>query len=196
MLMSTAFAVLISATVPGIAAQPRTMPALMGVWESERCVEQERGGARTSSKSVFIFLDGEWALELVQFADEQCGRPTMKVFFAGRYQITHHSSVVAGANDATFGFSYKAVTLYDESLLAEANRGVCGRHAWERRQPRDVSATGCFWVTPTSACPKEFDLVKVEGNRLFLGERPQPGQDLCSEDRRAQKLRSLPLVRR
>jgi hypothetical protein len=67
---------------------------------------------------------------------------------------------------------------------------------WERGQPQDVSETGCLWVTPTSACPKEFDLVKVEGNRLFLGERPQPGQDLCHEDRRAQKLRSLPLIRR
>jgi hypothetical protein len=196
MFMSTVLALLISEMVSGLAAPPQATLAVIGLWENERCVVQERDGVRTSSRSVFIFLDRDWALEFVQFADDQCARPTMKAFFAGQYHITQHSRVVAGANDATFGFSYKVVTLYDESLLAEANRGVCGRRVWERDQPQDVSATGCLWVTPTSACPKEFDLVKVEANRLFLGERPQPGQDLCSEGRRAQKLRSLPLVRR
>jgi hypothetical protein len=168
----------------------------MGVWESERCVVQERGGTRTGSKSIFIFLEHDWAIEFVQFADLQCQRPTMKTFFAGQYQITRPSAVVAGAHEATFGFSHKAVTLYNDTLLAEANRGLCGPHKWERGQPQDVSATGCLWVTPVSAYPKEFDLVKVEKNRLFLGERPQPRQDLCNEDHRAQKLRSLPLIRR
>jgi hypothetical protein len=195
MFMSTALAFLISA-VSGVGAQPHATYPVMGVWESERCVVQERGGARTGSKSVFIFLEHDWAIEFVQFADVQCQRPTMKTFFAGQDQITRPSAVVADAHEATFGFSLKAVTLYDESLLAEANRGGCGPRRWERGQPQDVSATGCLWVTPVSACPKEFDLVKVEENRLFLGERPQPGQDLCSEDHRAQKLRSLPLIRR
>jgi hypothetical protein len=191
-LLALGFGVMLS----GLAAQPRVAPAVLGVWESERCVVQERGGIRTSSKSVFVFLAHDWAVEFVQFADDQCTRPSMKVFFTGQYELAQRSAVVTSAHDATFGFSYKAVTLYDETLLAEANRGVCGRRVWEHGQTQDVSATGCLWVTPVSACPKEFDLVKIEGNRLFLGERPQPGQDLCHEDRRAQKLRSLPLIRR
>jgi hypothetical protein len=194
--MRTALAFLICAVVSRPAAQSQVTSPVIGVWESERCLVQERGGARTGSKSVFIFLEHDWAIEFVQFADLQCQRPTMKTFFAGQYQITRPSAVVADAHEATFGFSLKAVTLYDESLLAEANRGGCGPRRWERGQPQDVSATGCLWVTPVSACPKEFDLVKVEENRLFLGERPQPGHDLCSEDHRAQKLRSLPLIRR
>jgi hypothetical protein len=198
MFIAMVLALLIGTIVSGLAAQPKTTttPEVMGFWESEACVVQERDGTRTSSKSVFVFLDRDWALEFVQFADDRCARPTMKAFFAGPYQITQPSRIVAGANDATFGFSYKAVTLYDESLLAEANRGTCGRRVWERAKPQDVSTTGCLWVTPVSACTQEFDLVKVEGNRLLLGERPQPGQDLCSQDRRAQKLRSLALVRR
>ena len=109
MLMRTSVALFIGAIVSDLATQPQAAPAVLGVWEREGCVLQERAGV--------------------------------------------------GANDATFGFSYKAVTLYDESLVAQAN-------------------------------------TKVEGNRLFLGERPQPGQDLCCEDRRARKLRSLPLIRR
>jgi Adenomatosis polyposis coli down-regulated 1 len=196
MFMATLLALCLAAVSSVLAAQPQTAPAILGVWESERCVAQERGGVRTGSKSVFIFLDHDWALEFVQFADDQCARPTMKAFFAGQYEITQRSAVVAGANDATFGFSHKVVTFYDESLLAEANRGVCGPRMWKHGQPNDVSATGCLWVTPVSACQQEFDLVKIEGNRLFLGERPQPGRDLCREDRRAQQLRSLALIRR
>ena len=62
------------------------------------------------------FLGRGWALEFVQFADDRCMRPTMKAFLTGQYQITEPSSVVPMAHDATFGFSQKAVTLYDQSL--------------------------------------------------------------------------------
>jgi hypothetical protein len=208
MYMATVLALLLGTMVAGLAAQPRTTPAaavpasslrggveVMGFWESEACVVQERDGSRTSSKSAFVFLGREWALEFVQFGDDQCARPSLRAFFTGQYQITQPSRVVSAAHDATFGFSYKAVTLYDESLLAEANR-ACGGLVWKRGEPQDVTKTGCLWVTPVSACPQEFDLVKLDGNRLFLGERPPPGTNLCSEERRARKLRSLALVRR
>ena len=195
MFIGTLLAVLIGSMVSGLAAQPMTPSGVRGFWESEACVVQERDGARTSSRSTFVFLGGEWALEVVQFGDDQCTRPTSRAFFTGQYEITQPSRVVSSAHDATFGFSYKAVTLYDDSLLAEANRGVCGERAWKRGEPQDVTTTGCLWVTPVATCPQEFDLVKVDGNRLFLGERPPPGQNLCSEERRARKLRSLALVR-
>jgi hypothetical protein len=196
MLMATVFAVLMIVTkVPGFAAQSQPPPDLMGLWESETCAVQEREGSRTSSKSTFVFLGREWALEFVQFADDRCTNPTLRAFFTGHYQIGKPSSVVPTAHDATFVFSHKAVTVYDQSLLAEANR-VCGGRVWKRGEPQDVTTTGCMWVTPVSACPQEFDLVKVDGNRLFLGERPPPGQNLCGEERRAPKLRSLALVRR
>jgi hypothetical protein len=171
-------------------------PAITGMWETERCVVQEREGSRTSSKSVFVFLAREWSIEVTQFADGECARPTMKAFFSGSYTISKLSPSVAGAYDATFGFSYKALTLYDEALLAQVNRGACGARTWRRGEPQDVSATGCLWVVPVSACAQEFDLVKLTGPRLFLGERPKPGDDLCAESRRARTLRSLPLVRR
>jgi hypothetical protein len=52
-----------------------------------------------------------------------------------------------------------------------------------------------LWIVSVPACPQEFDLAKVDEDRLFLGERPAAGQSLCSEDRRARTLRSLALVR-
>jgi Adenomatosis polyposis coli down-regulated 1 len=171
-------------------------PTLTGIWESDRCVIQERGGTRTSSRSAFVFLDDEWALEFIQYSDAACKVPALRAFFQGRYRVVRPSTAVQGAYDADFGFSRKRLTLYADALLAEANRGGCGDRTWARAREEDVSATGCLWVVPVSACAQEFDVVKVVGDQLFLGERPAAGQDLCREDRRARALRSLPLVRR
>jgi hypothetical protein len=173
-----------------------TAISIAGIWESERCDVQDRNGRKTSSKSIFVFLDGEWALELTQYSDPACTTPALRAFFLGRYRITGPSSAPAGAHQATFGFSVKRLTLYDDGLLAQANRGGCGTRTWTRGREEDVSSTGCLWVVPISACPEEFDLVKLEGERLLLGERPAAGTDLCHTDRRAGTLRSLPLVRR
>jgi Adenomatosis polyposis coli down-regulated 1 len=173
-----------------------TAISIAGIWESERCDVQERNGRQTSSRSVFVFLDGEWALEFTQYSDAACTTPALRAFFHGRYRITEPSSVVAGAYHATFGFSVKRLTLYDDGLLAQANRGACGTRTWTRGREEDVSSTGCLWVVPVSTCREEFDLVKLEGERLLLGERPAAGMDLCRADRRAGALRSLPLVRR
>jgi Adenomatosis polyposis coli down-regulated 1 len=169
---------------------------IAGIWESERCEVQERNGGRTSSKSVFVFLDEEWALEFIQYSDAACTTPSLRAFFHGRYRITEPSSTVAGAYHATFGFLVKRLTLYDDGLLAQANQGPCGTRTWTGGREEDVSSTGCLWVVPVSACREEFDLVKLVGERLLLGERPAPGEDLCRADRRAGALRSFPLVRR
>ena len=173
-----------------------TALSIAGIWESERCIVQERNGVRTGSKSVFVFLDEEWALEFTQYSDDACATPSLRAFFQGRYRIAEPSKVVAGAFHANFGFSMKRLTLYDEGLLAQANRDGCGKRTWTRGREEDVSSTGCLWVVPVAACPQEFDLVKVADDRLYLGERPPPGQDLCRDDRRARALRTLPLVRR
>jgi hypothetical protein len=173
-----------------------TSISIAGIWESERCDVQERNGKQTSSTSVFVFLDGEWALELIQYPDAACTAPSLRAFFHGRYRITEPSRAVAGAYHATFGFSVKRITLYDDGLVAQANRSACGTRTWTRGREEDVSATGCLWVVPVSACREEFDLVKLDGERLMLGERPAAGTDLCRANRRARALRSLPLVRR
>src|SRR5262245_46902475 len=93
--------------------------SIAGIWESERCEVQERNGRQTSSRSIFVFLDREWALEFTQYSDAACATPSLRAFFQGRYRITEPSSAVAGAYHATFGFSVKRLTLYDDGLLAQ-----------------------------------------------------------------------------
>ena len=160
--------------VSGASVQTTNLPAITGIWESERCDVQERNGTRTSSRSVFVFLESEWALEFTQVL----GRRVHDAFAAGLLpgSVSNHSTLEsgAGAHEATFGFSSKRLTLYGDGPLAQANGGACGARAWTRGREEDVSSTGCLWVVPVSACREEFDLVKVDGDRLLLGERPAP----------------------
>jgi len=196
MLQYCMLAFFIGLPVSGTGLQKTNPPAITGIWESERCDVQERNGTRTSSRSVFVFLESEWALEFTQYSDEACTTPSLRAFFQGQYRITKPSILVPGAHEATFGFSSKRLTIYADGLLSQASDGACGQRAWIRGREEDVSSTGCLWVVPVSACRQEFDLVKLDSDRLLLGERPAAGKDLCHENRRAGALRSLPLVRR
>jgi Adenomatosis polyposis coli down-regulated 1 len=129
-----------------------TATSVSGIWETERCVVEERNGIRTRSRSTFVFLDTEWALEFTQYADAACETPSLRAFFQGRYRIGEPSSTVPGAYHANFGFSVKRLALYDDELLAQVNRGACGTRTWARGREEDVSSTGCLWVVPVSAC--------------------------------------------
>ena len=94
MFNASIFALLMLLTMlPHLATQSRRTPTVVGFWESETCVVQDRDGNRTSSKSTFVFLAREWALEFVQFADDRCTRPTMKAFLAGQYR--DHGALVS-----------------------------------------------------------------------------------------------------
>jgi Adenomatosis polyposis coli down-regulated 1 len=92
--------------VSGASLQTTSQPtaiSIAGVWESDHCVIQERNGIRTSSRSLFVFLEREWALEFTQYSDAACTTPSLRAFFQGRYQIGEPSSAVPGARHADFG---------------------------------------------------------------------------------------------
>jgi hypothetical protein len=75
--------------------QTTNPPALTGIWKSERCVIQERAGTRTSSRSRFVFLDDEWALEPIQYSDAACTKPSLRAFFPR--PVSSHTTVDRGA---------------------------------------------------------------------------------------------------
>lgn len=188
-------AMLLARPLPSPPTERYLPPDITGIWETERCVVDER--ARTSSKSLFVFLGREWAIELMQFADETCTTPSLRAFFSGAYRITGPSSAASDAHEATFEFAVRRLTLYSDALVAQANAGRCGTGRWTRGVEQDVSKTGCLWVPTIAACPQEYDLVKVDENRrLLLGNRPPAGENLCAESRRAKTLRAAGLVRR
>jgi hypothetical protein len=173
-----------------VLGQPRTTPAgdaslvrLTGFWEHERC----QVVARTGSRSVFSFFEREWGIAHTQYADAECHIKVMTAVLSGTYESTGPSGHLPGATE---------LTVYDQRLLDTLNRDACGDRRWQRGVEQDVTATGCLWIESLTACPQEYDLVTLDEGRLFLGERPPTGRNMCTASRRPERLRAVPLVRR
>ncbi len=172
------------------------VPHARGFWEQDRCQVQERDGQRTSSRSLFAIFDREWGIAFTQYVDDACQTPAMTAVLRGAYEPTAASRSVPGAFEVTFRFLRKTIVAHDAALVERLNSGVCGDRQWKAGVEQDVTASGCLGIASISACPQEYDLVRIVDDRLFLGERPRPGEDICAESRRPQRLRSEPLRRR
>ncbi len=171
-------------------------PDLRGFWEHGTCQVVERDGQRTSSRSLFTIFEREWGIAFTQFVDADCKIPAMTAVLQGTYHATGPSTSVPGATEVTFRFTRKAITPHDPALLSRLNGGACGERSWTRGVEHDVSATGCLGIQSVADCGQEYDLAQIVDNRLFLGERPAPGQNICADDRRPRRVRAEPLQRR
>jgi hypothetical protein len=178
------------------ASAGRAPQGLPGFWEHERCQVQERDGRRAGSRSLFAIFDREWGIAFTQYADPACQVPVLTATLRGTYEATAPSARLPGAWDVTFRFSRKGLAVHDASLLERLNAGACGARRWTPGAEQDVTATGCLSIEALSACAEEYDLVKVDGDLLYLGERPPPGINLCAESRRPDRLRTEPIRRR
>ncbi|PZR05201.1 MAG: hypothetical protein DI536_32690, partial [Archangium gephyra] len=64
-----------------------------------------------------------------------------------------------GASEATFEFSKKSVTLKAD-VAKNFDMDGCGLEVGKKK---DVSKTGCSFVTPVATYGREFDLLKRDG---------------------------------
>jgi hypothetical protein len=171
------------------------LSGMRGFWEQE-CQTQAGSGQRTSSRSLFAIFDREWGIAFTQYADAACQQRLMTAVLHGSYEPTAPSKQVPGAVDVVFRFTRKSLAAYDAALVERLNASACGARRWEIGVEQDVSAKGCLWIESLAACPQEYDLAKIEGERLYLGERPPPGSNICAESRRPKRLRTVALRRR
>lgn len=70
----------------------------------------------------------------------------------------------------------------------------CGTEACTLGASQDISTTGCapLGAEPVSKCPTAFDIVKLDGEPLFLGDR---SHGICDEANRPSVLQSVPVLR-
>ncbi len=165
-----------------------TGPDISGSWQSEKA---ENAGNGSFGWREFDITDDSWEVRFTMYGDEGKTLPVFRFRGVGPYEIQAASAVVAGANDAIFRFSHKYVTLLTDhaETIAKLGFSACGL---EPGVEMDISDTGCSFLVSVQACAQEYDLVKVENGRFYLGARPADG-NMCTEERRPTSL-NLPLV--
>lgn len=171
-----------------------------GHWVSKGCEAYPNGqGGENYLTRDFTLTEKDWSLKLVLFGDKECSYPLFTADIAGPFTLGELSGKVEGATEGTFategdfGFKTIAWTAHDQGMADTFTAAGCGAGAWEVGKAQDVTGTGCIGVAhKTSECPVDHDVVAVDGDELFFGERVT---DMCKEDGRPAALGPYPVVK-
>ena len=173
------------ALVTSIQAQSALFEAkdLIGRWTS---IQPENYGQFFATRE-FLLTERAWTILFKATTDASGKTPLWTLRVEGTYQLGQAHPNVPGARYADFGGDAKYITAYTPDMLAVFAQG----RPWKVGVEYDFSATGAGFFPSVKDGPKELDLVKLEGDTLYLGDR---SVDLNKV--RAQKLSAYPLIRK
>jgi hypothetical protein len=174
----TALAVLIA--TPALAEAPQ----LDGRWVS---VGPEDMGQIHATRD-FTFEGDAWSVTFRAFGDAAMTVPLFTLEVAGYYRIGGASAVVSGAYNGVFGASDKVLVAESEAAVGMFADMGC---TLEVGVPFDLTDQACGFFHASMDVAGEYDLVSLQGDQLFLGDR---AGDLTKE--RPTKLTPFPLVRK
>jgi hypothetical protein len=175
-------------------AQAITGKELVGHWVSKGCEAYPNGqGGENYLTRDFTLTEKGWDLKLVIFGDEACSYPLFTADITGPFTLGELSEKVEGATEGDFGFETIEWTAHDQGMAETFTMSGCGTEAWEVGKPQDVTGTGCIGVAhAVSECPVDHDVVSVDGDELFFGERVT---DMCKEEGRPAALGAYPVIK-
>ncbi len=168
---------------------------ISGNWVTQGCEAYPNGqGGENYLTRDFTLTDKEWDLKLVIFGDKECTFPLFESNIHGPYSLGALSEKVEGATEGTFGLDKNDWTALDKSMVDVFSQSGCGTGTWEVGTPQDVTGTGCIGVAHKEAeCPEEYDVVSLDGDSLFFGERIT---DMCKKEGRPAALGAFPVYKK
>ena len=147
---------------------------MIGSWKSE-ALESTNGlyGLRE-----FIITKDIWEVKFTLFLDKDATNPIFTFRGIGKYKIENISKIVKGAKNAVFYFDNKYLTLKTDNQELIKNFGFSGLKV---NQETNISENGMSFIESNKVCGQEYDLVSIIDNKLYLGERPQQGKNICAK---------------
>jgi hypothetical protein len=159
----------------------RTLPDIRGAWASAGCETVESADGRSHLTRALRVEDGRWSMSLRFHDDAACEKPIFAVEVGGPYDLGPKAMVPRDATTARFEIDAVALTPTSEAAVVAFEDALCGGGGWTLGEAKAVTESGCLGLVPTvRSCPVEYDIVKVERGRLFLGDR---SRGLCVPER-------------
>lgn len=176
-------------------------PSLRGHWVSMNI--EKRPGANGSTlylRRDFTSDDQRSSARLMFYSDPEGTQRSLTIHLEGPYTIGQPSAAVPGAHEGDFHFDTAKLTAHNEfflNLLNNASAGTCGNERWEQDVEQDVTVTrGCLPLgLDLVNRGAEYDIVKLEGDKLYYGARPADGSGLDKPEKRPTALQ-VPLIRK
>ena len=170
---------------------------LRGTWTSERCESMPNGqGGETYFTRTFPMTEKEWSIDFTVFGDKACTQSLFTLNVTGEWELRGSSKAVKGAHNAFFGYKTRTLTAKAEGAVQFMNQGgFCGKKDWKVGESFNIHTSGCpqLGAKPAAECAGEHDLVKLDGAKLFLGDR---SGDMCKKGSYPKKLYSVALLKK
>ena len=165
-----------------LALVPATPPLgtqLQGRWRSIGVEVVARGTKPVYLTREFTFSENRWTITITTFEDQTGRTPSARLQHSGRIEMGMPRPL-ARVIDADFHFEQRTVTPMNDDVARALTAASCGSAPSRTGVVQSVDRTGCepLRVPSLDACRTEYDVVRVAGDRLFLGNRPTAG-DLC-----------------
>ena len=167
---------------------------LVGHWASDTCEATPSAGGQTHYvRREYTFAKDTIAFDFTIFAEATCDTKLMRLDLGGDYALD--TSSVPGARGVNFHVTSRQLTAFAPDLAGAFTQAHCGAGAWTPGAQQDI-AGGCAVIGygPLSDCPTQYDLVKLDGGRLFLGVR-QNDVDACKAADRPNALQTFAVVK-
>ncbi len=150
-------------------------------------------GQKSYLKREFLTQEKTTEGRFTFYTDSTFTQPSMRVVFGGPYSMVGINENVPGAVNGNFEFAYLKLTPLNEYATQWLNSGkpnTCGTGKFETNKEKDTTPTkGCALLNIfTDGRSTEYDLVKVEGDLLYYGTRPEDGSGLDSPSKRPKAL--------
>jgi hypothetical protein len=174
-----------------------TRPTLDGKWHSESIESIPAGDGRTHYLlRGFEFSGTSWHVQFTIFEDRALTTLLISGENSGDYVIAPLVDADLGGSPVEFRFHERTLTPFVRSVADMLTSAGCGTHKWRIGETQSVFDTGCmpFHIFPRKQCDREFNRVKLQAHRLFLGAAAADGF-MCSSARRPQAVSADALVR-
>jgi hypothetical protein len=159
----------------------RTLPDISGRWASVGCEHVSSADGESHLRRFMENASGEWRLRIGFYGDAGCAQELFSLDLEGAYDLGPKSLDVRGATLARFDIRKTTLTPQVPDAAAAFQGAGCGSGGWEVGKGQDVTQGGCLGIVPTAEqCPTEYDLVKIEDDKLYFGDR---SQGVCVPDR-------------
>ncbi|MEM7376022.1 MAG: hypothetical protein AAF460_00820 [Pseudomonadota bacterium] len=173
---------------------------LHGEWRSLACELRPQAGPDGVQDWYLTrritFSENRIDAHFTNYADPACQTPVLELAFGGDVTVLGPSEVAPGALNVDLVVNdYLRLTPRVQGIADYLNSDPsCGAGGWAPDTEQDVFTSGCAAMGVNAASPTtEYEVLYVNGGRLFFGARPVDGKPLATPDARPGALQ-MPLT--
>jgi len=144
--------------------------------DSQAFTQNEEEEQEPEYSRMQVKFDGKGALTAAMgmFSDAACASKNFGIDLVGTYTIGNDTTTPAGAKELDLIWSSVSLTISNADYVGTFNQHkFCGFEDFVVNVAKDVSTANCGEGNLPKANSTEYDIFKIEGSSLFLGDKDE-----------------------